>query len=49
MQILITLVRTASRSLAMLAVFLLVGAAVLAACSEIHPDNTPFSPHGRGR
>jgi hypothetical protein len=30
------------------ALILLLGVAPLAACAEIHPDNTPFSPMGRG-
>jgi hypothetical protein len=35
--------------LALIAFVLLAGVLPLAGCAEIHPDNSPNSPHGHGR
>ncbi|HLZ65966.1 MAG TPA: hypothetical protein VKQ29_07025 [Aliidongia sp.] len=43
------LARQALRHLALIAIMLFATSTALAGCADIHPDNTPFSPHGRGR
>lgn len=37
------------RRFALIALVLLAGVLPLAGCAEIHPDNSPNSPHGHGR